>query len=91
MDFLSNFSDYEFPLNKLTLLTTALPMNGIGSLGLIILNEQFIAYPKYYLTHSTLAQQVAQQWIGNIVSIKNKREQCLLASCFIISSNFANP
>ncbi|MCP9258145.1 Matrix non-peptidase-like protein 1 [Dirofilaria immitis] len=74
---MENISDFRYPLMKLSLMASFLPVYGLENLGLIILDERFIAYPKYRLAHTILAHEVAQQWIGNIVTIKNWKEMCL--------------
>ncbi|EJD74573.1 hypothetical protein LOAG_18128 [Loa loa] len=74
---MANISNFQYPLNKLTLMASFLPVYGQENLGLIILDERFVAYPKYRLAHTILAHEIAQQWIGNIVTVKNWKEICL--------------
>ncbi|CAG9540887.1 unnamed protein product [Cercopithifilaria johnstoni] len=74
---MANISDFQYPLSKLNLMASFLPVYGLENLGLIILDERFVAYPKYRLAHTILAHEIAQQWIGNIVTIKNWNEICL--------------
>uniref|UniRef100_A0A915PFQ4 Aminopeptidase n=1 Tax=Setaria digitata TaxID=48799 RepID=A0A915PFQ4_9BILA len=74
---MANISDFRYPLNKLNLMATFLPVYGLENLGLIMLDERFVAYPKYRLAHTILAHEIAQQWIGSIVTIKNWKEMCL--------------
>ncbi|OZC07907.1 hypothetical protein X798_05121 [Onchocerca flexuosa] len=74
---MANISGFRYPLKKLNLMASFLPVYGLENLGLIILDERFVAYPKYRLAHTILAHEVAQQWIGNIVTIKNWKEMCL--------------
>lgn len=74
---MANISNFRYPLNKLNLMASFLPVYGLENLGLIILDERFVAYPKYRLAHTILAHEIAQQWIGNIVTVKNWKEICL--------------
>lgn len=83
---MANISDFQYPLNKLNLMASFLPVYGLENLGLVILDERFVAYPKYRLAHTILAHEIAQQWIGNIVTIKNWKEICLQVNLIFPSS-----
>lgn len=90
---MANISSFQYPLNKLNLMASFLPVYGLENLGLIILDERFVAYPKYRLAHTILAHEIAQQWIGNIVTVKNWKEMCLqvdlsLSFSFYLSNFF---
>ncbi|VDN26084.1 unnamed protein product [Gongylonema pulchrum] len=74
---MSAISGLNYPLKKINLMATFLPVYGVENFGLILLDERFVAYPKYRLAHTILAHEVAQHWIGNIVTIKNWKEMCL--------------
>uniref|UniRef100_A0A914S074 Peptidase M1 membrane alanine aminopeptidase domain-containing protein n=1 Tax=Parascaris equorum TaxID=6256 RepID=A0A914S074_PAREQ len=67
--FMSNFTGFEYPLKKLSLIATSLPINGVENFGLITLNERWMAYPKYRMAHSILAHEIVHQWIGNVVTV----------------------
>ncbi|VDK74322.1 unnamed protein product [Litomosoides sigmodontis] len=74
---MANISDFQYPLSKLNLMASFLPVYGLENLGLVVLDERFVAYPKYRLAHTILAHEIAQQWIGNVVTVKNWKEICL--------------
>uniref|UniRef100_A0A915AXH6 Peptidase M1 membrane alanine aminopeptidase domain-containing protein n=1 Tax=Parascaris univalens TaxID=6257 RepID=A0A915AXH6_PARUN len=75
--FMSNFTGFEYPLKKLSLIATSLPINGVENFGLITLNERWMAYPKYRMAHSILAHEIVHQWIGNVVTVTKWSEICL--------------
>lgn len=74
---MENISGLKYPLDKISMMASFLPVYGVENFGLIVLDERFMAYPKYRLAHTILAHEIAQQWIGNIVTIKNWKELCL--------------
>ncbi|VDM28743.1 unnamed protein product [Toxocara canis] len=80
--FMSNFTGFDYPLKKLSLIITSLPLNGVENFGLINLNERWMAYPKYRMAHSILVNEIAHQWIGNLVTVKKWNEICLQVCYF---------
>lgn len=74
---ISKLTAFRYPQKKISLMATYLPVTSISSYGLALLDERFIAYPKYRLAHTILAHKIAQQWIGNIVTIENWKHICL--------------
>lgn len=66
---MTELTGVKYPLEKLTILSTPLTVDGTHDLGLIQIKDTWIEYPKYLLTHSILASQVVQQWISNVFTI----------------------
>ncbi|VDN07185.1 unnamed protein product [Thelazia callipaeda] len=92
---MANISNFRYPLNKLSLMASYLPVYGLENLGLVILDERFVAYPKYRLAHTILAHEIAQHWIGSIVTVKKWKEICLQEGLstyleWIITASFDN-
>lgn len=83
---MASISGFHYPLEKINMMASFLPVYGVENFGLIILDERFVAYPKYRLAHTILAHEVAQHWIGNVVTVKNWKELCL--QVFIQSIHF---
>lgn len=74
---MKNFTGYAYPLSKLTLFSASLPVQGMENFGLILLNEQWVAYPMYPVAHTILAHEIVHQWVGNIVTIDGWEDLCL--------------
>uniref|UniRef100_A0A914DQU1 Aminopeptidase N-like N-terminal domain-containing protein n=1 Tax=Acrobeloides nanus TaxID=290746 RepID=A0A914DQU1_9BILA len=58
-----------FPIPKLTVISSALDVDGMSSLGLILVKETWIEYPKYLLTHTILIRQLVHQWVSNVLML----------------------
>ncbi|VDK65923.1 unnamed protein product [Anisakis simplex] len=86
LQYMSEFTGFDYPLKKLSLFSTSLPVNGVENFGLIVLNERWMAYPKYRMAHSILAHEIAHQWIGNIVTVKKWNEICLQVHFYLTFS-----
>lgn len=74
---MANITGMEYPLEKLTIVSSPIPIDGTHSLGLIHLKDTWVEYPKYSLTHTILMSQIAQQWIANILKICDKCVQVI--------------
>ncbi|CAD5221004.1 unnamed protein product [Bursaphelenchus xylophilus] len=66
---MADLTGIPYPLEKLTVLSTPLSVDGTHDLGLIQVKDTWVEYPKYVLTHSILISQVVQQWISNVFTI----------------------
>ncbi|CAD5214984.1 unnamed protein product [Bursaphelenchus okinawaensis] len=77
---MADLTGLQYPLEKLTVLSTPLSIDGTHDLGLIQVKDTWVEYPNYVLTHSILISQLVQQWISNVFTICDLCVQDGLAS-----------
>uniref|UniRef100_A0A0N5AXX1 Peptidase_M1 domain-containing protein n=1 Tax=Syphacia muris TaxID=451379 RepID=A0A0N5AXX1_9BILA len=77
LKYMEEYTNYTYPLNKLTLLATPLPVQGMENFGLILLNEKWVEYPMFAVAHTMLAHEIVHQWFGNVVTVNVWDELCL--------------
>lgn len=75
---MAQLTNFDYPIKKLTIISSPINIDGLNYLGLIHLKESWVEYPKYSHSHTVLMSQLAQQWISNIVKICDQCVQVYL-------------